>query len=82
MFAADTNLLNSHQNIKPLFGMVSCELQKICEWFRANKLFLNVTKTNYTLFNKNSTKDELPVKMPESNIGNIIIKKEIFSLDS
>ena len=68
MFADDTNLFYSHQNIKTLFGTVNCELEKICEWFRANKLTLNVRKTNYTLFHKNSTKDKLPLKMPESII--------------
>ena len=63
MFADDTNLFYSHENIKTLFGTVNCELQKVCKWFRANKLFLNVTKS--MLFHKNSTKDKLPLKMPE-----------------
>ena len=63
MFANDADRFYSHQNIKSLFGMVNCELQKICDWFRANKLSLNVTKTNYTLFHKNSTKDKLPLEM-------------------
>ena len=76
MFADDTNLFYSHQNIKNVFGKVNCELQKICEWFRANKLFLNVTKTNYTLFQKNSTKDKLPLKTPELKIGNSIIQRK------
>ena len=74
MFADDTNLFYSHQNIETLFGTVNCELEKICEWSRANKLSLKVTKTNYTLFHKNSTKDKLPLKMPELKIGNSIIK--------
>ena len=76
MFADDTNLFYSHQNIKTLFGTVNCELEKICEWFRANKLTLNVRKTNYTLFHKNSTKDKLPLKMPELIIGNSITKRK------
>ena len=50
MFADDTNPFYSHQNIKTLFRTVTCELEKICEWFRVNKLSLNVTKTNYILF--------------------------------
>ena len=37
MFANDTNLFYSHQNIKTLFGTVNCEFQNICGWFRANK---------------------------------------------
>ena len=28
MFADDTNLFYSHQNVKTLFGMVNCELEK------------------------------------------------------
>ena len=76
MFADDTNLFYSHQNIKALFGTVNCALQKICESFRANKLCLNVTKTNLTLFHKNSTKNELPLKMSDLKIGNSIIKRK------
>ena len=48
MFADYTNHFYSHQNIKTLFGTVNCELQKVCDWFRANKFSLNVTKSNYT----------------------------------
>ena len=66
----------SHRNSKTRFGTVNCELQKICQWFRANKLSLNVTKTNYIFFHKNSTKDKLPLKMPELKIGNSIIKRK------
>ena len=58
MFADDTNLFYSHQNIETLFGTLNCELEKICEWFRRSKLSLNVTKTKYTSFHKNSTKDK------------------------
>ena len=57
MLANDTNLFYSYQNIGNLFGTVYCELQKICELFGANKLSLHVTKTNYTSFHKNSTKE-------------------------
>ena len=76
MFADDTNLFYSHQNIKILFRTVNCELEKIYEWFRANKLSLNVTKTNYTLFHKNSAKDTLSLKMPKLKIVNSIIKRK------
>ena len=29
---------------------MNCELSKISEWFKVNKLSLNVAKTNYILF--------------------------------
>ena len=43
---------------------------------KANRLSSNVIKTNYTLFHKNSTKDKLPLKIPEFKIGNSIIKRK------
>ena len=76
MFGVDANLLYSHQNIETLFGTVNCKLKKICDCFRPNKLSLNETKTYYNLFHKNSTKDKLPLKIPELKIGNSIIKRK------
>ena len=46
MFADETNLFYEHKNLKTLFSLVNQELQKINEWFDANKLSLNVEKQN------------------------------------
>ena len=63
MFADDTNLLFSHRNISSLFLTVYKELSKIGEWFRANRMSLNIKKKNkYTFFHKNSVKDNIPSK--------------------
>ena len=75
MFADDTNLFYSYHQIKVLFETANAELQKISQWFRANKLSLNVKKTNYTLFHICSLKDKMPLKLPELKIGNNIIEK-------
>ena len=45
MFADDTNLFFEYENISTLFSEVDNELMKINEWFKANKLSLNVEKT-------------------------------------
>jgi hypothetical protein len=50
LFADDTNLFCSDYNIKDLVSTVNCELSKLCEWFRTNRLSLNIKKTNYILF--------------------------------
>ena len=47
MFAGDTNLFLLGLNIDGLFSDMNCELNKISIWFKANKLSLNFTKTNY-----------------------------------
>ena len=50
LFADDTNLFNSNRNLQYLMESTNVELQKLSEWFKANKLSLNVGKTKYILF--------------------------------
>ena len=76
MFADDTNLFYSHKNIHQLFAKVNEELEKIGDWFKANKLSLNNKKTKYTLFYKNSIKDDLPLKLPDLKIANNEIERK------
>ena len=74
MFADDTNLFYSHNNIKILFKNVNDELEKISQWFKANKLSLNEGKTKFTLFHK-CDKDNLPLQLPNLKINNNEIKR-------
>ena len=69
MFADDTNLFFSHKDIKELFRIVNIELDKICTWFKANKLSLNEGKTKHTLFHKPKDKDNIPLKLPILNMN-------------
>jgi len=50
LFADDTNLFFSSTDIRQLCDVLNNELANLLEWFRANKLSLNVKKTNYILF--------------------------------
>ena len=70
MFADDTDLFYEHKDLKTLFSLVNQELQKINEWFEANKLSYNVGKTKYSLFHKPSRKDVLPLLLTR-----LLIKK-------
>ena len=65
MFADDTNLFYEHNDLKTLFSLVYQELQKISEWFEANKLSLNVEQTKYSLFHKPSRRYDLPLLLPK-----------------
>ena len=65
MYADDTNLFYFNNDIGTLFSTVNTDSEKISEWFKGNELSLNIKKTNYTLFHKNSTKDDLPLKLPD-----------------
>ena len=64
MSADNTNLFYEHKDLKTLFPLVNQELQKINEWFEANKLSLNVGKTKYSLFHEPCRKDDLPLLLP------------------
>ena len=64
-----THLFFSDKDIKELFRIVNIELDKICTWFKANKLSLNEGKTKYTLFHKPKYKDKIPLKLPILNMN-------------
>ena len=53
-FADDTTLLFKHKNIRYLQFCIESELNRIQDWFNANKLTLNVSKYSYLLFNISS----------------------------
>ena len=76
MYADDTNLFYFNNDIETSFSIVNMELEKISEWFKANKLSLNIKKTIYTLFHKNSTKNDLPLKLPDLKIVNSVLKRQ------
>ena len=65
MFDDDINLFYSHKKINQLFTKINEELENTEDWFKANKLSLNNKKTKYTLFHKNSIKDDLHLKLPD-----------------
>ena len=44
-FADDTTLLYSHPDIQ--INLINKELSDISKWFKANKLFVNASKTNF-----------------------------------
>jgi hypothetical protein len=50
LFADDTNLFYSHRDLNYLCTTINAELNKLNIWFSANRLSLNVKKTNYIMF--------------------------------
>ena len=76
MYADNTNLFYSNNDIEILFSTVNMELEKVSEWFKANKLSLDIKNTNYTLFHKNSTKDDLLLKLPNFKTVNSVLKRQ------
>ena len=64
LFADDTNILFSHHDPKCLETILNKELAAISNWFKLNKLSLNIKKTNFMIFkNKYNNKPDLDLKI-------------------
>ena len=50
IFADDTNAVYADKNLKSLESTVNQELCKLFDWLTANKLTLNIKKTNFVIF--------------------------------
>ena len=72
LFADDTNILFSHHDPKCLETILNKELAAISNWFKLNKLSLNIKKTNFMIFkNKYNNKPDLDLKIIIEN-NNIV----------
>ena len=69
LFADDTTIYKSHRNVRYLKWCIEEDLRTISDWFKANKLTLNLSKTVYIFFGNNKTE----VK-PNLEINNRILK--------
>ena len=49
LFAKDTTFLYSHPDISSKINSINMELNEISNWFKANKLSVNASKTNYII---------------------------------
>jgi Reverse transcriptase (RNA-dependent DNA polymerase) len=56
LFADDACSLHADKNLKNLIVKVNTELQKIANWFSANKLVVNVKKCKYIIFHTKGKK--------------------------
>ena len=77
MFANDTNLFLSDVDVDDLFSDMSCELNEISLWFKANKLSLNLTKTKYSFFTQPQNKIKNVFKRTTTllEMDNIVIER-------
>ena len=62
LFADDTNIYYESDNLNKLVKIVNTELRSVKKWLDANKLSLNVRKTNFMIFHSiNNRIDENPI---------------------
>ena len=70
MFADDTNIFISGQNLDYITSVVNIELTTINTWFYVNLLSLNIKKTNHMLF-CNEKLCDVPISINEENITRV-----------
>ena len=72
LFADDTSCLAEHNNLNDLIVFVNCELQKLANWFRSNKMAVNISKTKYIIFRTKGKQIDYnipPVTFNDNEIG-------------
>ena len=50
LFADDTSIIVANNNLKELKSLVNRKLGNVNEWLKANKLSLNIKKSNFVIF--------------------------------
>lgn len=68
IYADDTNLLLADKDVLSLHRSLTTELHFINQWIQINKLKLNISKTNYILFQNRSLDYHLPPVLLEGEI--------------
>ena len=63
LFADNTNLLFAEKSLKSLETVVSKELECVCDWLLANKLTLNIKKSNYVIFHPHQKKTGIDINL-------------------
>ena len=74
-FADDTNLLNFDNCVKSISKQVNYDLKSLSNWLKANKISLNVGKTELVLFT--SSKKQL-----DCNLKIKLNRKRLYETDS
>ena len=84
LFADDTCCLSAGKNLKDLIKFCNEELQKIANWFSANKLAVNVNKCKYIIFHNKGKKiplEDEKIIFNCNEIGKDDITENIVPLD-
>jgi len=74
LFADDTTLYMSSNHIQQLYHTVNTELELLNDWFRSNKLSLNVGKTHYVIFKHKLA--PIPVNV-DIRIGDEVLTEQV-----
>ncbi len=78
LFADDTTVYISGKNIRDLKASIKQDLEVLIDWFRANKLSLNLNKTNFMLFRPKGKKSDFDISLSFENTEIMQVKATKF----
>ena len=81
LFANDTSCLAENKNLPELISFINIELQKLANWFRSNKMAVNISKTKYIIFRTKGKKIDSNIEKVVFNnneIGKPVDLSQIF----
>ena len=74
-FADDTNIFYQGSDTHELQNTVCSDLSKFCDWFSANKLSLNISKTNFVVFGPLSKNWDVTIHLNSIKIDKVNTSK-------
>lgn len=75
LFADDTNILCSGENLQQLRSIMTAEIKKLKHWFELNKLSLNLSKTKVMVFGNFTEIPEMNLKINDTVIEQVCVNK-------
>ena len=69
LFADDANIFCSNSNLESLVQTLNTELPKLSNWFKCNKLSLNLGKTNFIHFKTRAHTEETNISLKIDSIS-------------
>jgi len=80
MYADDTTIRASTVSTAELYAEVNNDLTRVRDWLLANKLSLNVTKTEYifltTTIKLSNLGRDFPIKIGNNHVNGFLVSKE------
>ena len=70
LFADDTTLYKTHRNLNYLKWCLEDDLTRLSDWFKANKLTMNIDKTVCVLFQKNPNSEKIDISIDNMSFSN------------
>jgi hypothetical protein len=75
LFADDSNMFLTGTNLDDMFNIMNQELAKILSWLNANKLSLNIEKSNYIIFSRKNINTSNAIYINGKEVEKVVYTK-------